>query len=96
MAEIKVQELISGKLYRIYCPVCNRSLILHNKPDVKGLVCHHSDRPELDWRLKLREKPPLTIHPVCRDCRKPCKQPYSFWSGQLPPWEYCEHYEPQR
>ena len=36
----------------------------------------------------------MSIHPVCQSCKKPCKQPWSFWSGQLPPWEYCEQYEP--
>jgi len=36
----------------------------------------------------------MSIHPVCRGCKKPCKQPWSFWDPQLPPWEYCEQYEP--
>ena len=95
-AEVKVDELIPGKLYRVYCPVCLRFLILHHKPKIdRPLVCYHSDRPELDWRLKLGEKPPLTIHPVCRSCKKSCKQPWSFWSGQLPPWEYCPDYCPK-
>ena len=53
---MRVQELIPDKLYRLYCPVCHRFLILHSRPRLdKPPVCHHSDRPELDWRLRVRE-----------------------------------------
>lgn len=33
------------------------------------------------------------IHPVCFLCRKKCKQPYSFWSFQMPPHIYCDKFE---
>ena len=33
------------------------------------------------------------IHPVCFLCRKKCKQPYSFWSFQMPPETFCEDFE---
>jgi len=36
----------------------------------------------------------MRIHNVCVRCRKNCKQPWSFWSGMMPEWEYCEDFEP--
>jgi len=33
-------------------------------------------------------------HPVCSCCKKSCKQPFSFWSWQLPPQEFCGDFEP--
>ena len=33
------------------------------------------------------------IHPVCLLCKKSCKQPYSFWSFQMPPEIFCEDFE---
>jgi hypothetical protein len=34
------------------------------------------------------------IHEVCARCQKPCKQPWSFWSGMMPDSEYCDDFEP--
>ena len=33
------------------------------------------------------------IHEVCLTCRKACVQPYTRWSGCMPPDEYCEDFE---
>ena len=33
------------------------------------------------------------VHPVCLMCKKSCKRPYSFWSFQMPPQEFCDDFE---
>ncbi len=38
----------------------------------------------------------LDIHPVCILCTYTCKQPYSWWSFQMPPQEYCSRFEERR
>jgi len=54
--EVRIQELIPDGLYHLHCPICHRFLILHSRPKLdEPLICHHSDRPELDWRRKIRE-----------------------------------------
>ena len=32
------------------------------------------------------------IHPVCLLCNRQCKQPYSFWSFQMPPNIFCDEF----
>ena len=33
------------------------------------------------------------IHECCLCCKKECKQPYTYWSGQMPANIYCEDWE---
>lgn len=33
------------------------------------------------------------MHEVCYFCDNKCKQPYTRWSGLMPPTEYCDLYE---
>ena len=33
------------------------------------------------------------VHPVCLICKRRCKKPYSFWSFQMPPQEFCDKFE---
>lgn len=35
----------------------------------------------------------IDVHEVCYFCRKDCKQPFTRWSGQMPPNIYCEDYD---
>jgi len=50
-AVVKVVELVSGELYKLYCPVCNRFFFTSRRPE-ETFICNHTDRVELDWRLK--------------------------------------------
>jgi hypothetical protein len=31
-------------------------------------------------------------HPICKECKKDCKQSYSTWIRDIPPTEYCEEF----
>ena len=33
------------------------------------------------------------FHEVCFDCQEECKEPYTPWSGQMPPTIYCNCYK---
>ena len=33
------------------------------------------------------------FHEVCFECEKKCIEPYSPWSGQMPPLIFCEDYK---
>lgn len=41
----------------------------------------------------LEEAYQQNIHPVCLLCKHECKQPYEFWSFQMPPTEFCSLFE---
>jgi len=47
-----------------------------------------------EWAWYINKKARrLGINPVCYLCKKKCKQPYTFWSFQMPPHEYCDKFE---
>lgn len=33
------------------------------------------------------------VHEVCQLCAKKCKQSFTYWSGCMPPTEYCAEFE---
>jgi len=45
------------------------------------------------WEEEDRYAREHNIHIVCLRCRRKCKQPYSFWSDQMPPDVFCEEFE---
>jgi len=47
---------------------------------------------QLERIKRLKERVLLLIHEVCRICKNDCKQPYSWWSWQMPPQEYCSKF----
>jgi len=46
-----------------------------------------------DWESLLERAYKEDIHPVCMMCSRKCKKGYSFWSGQMPPQEFCDWFK---